>query len=370
MTEAAVKPHATRNLNLDLLRGLALMMVLVDHIESHADAGLISRWSLKEFGFSDGADLFVFLSGYVFGLVYYPRVYSYGLRKSGLHALYRSFQIYIVYLATVLVLLDIGYCFGHLSPLLKMRLALYRGGSECVCSSLVMAYQPYGIGILCFYALILPWMPLMLWFFSVHPILATVVSFSGYLYAQTFPYASLPSFPGEPVWNFNPLAWQFLFFLGLACYAVQPKKAELRSQNIRFTLASSVLLFSMALKLGWLESILSSFSISQISSWANVASNKSCLGPLRIVHFLSLAFVFSCLAPSSNSPVWRSKFLQPLVVCGQHSLHIYALGVVLLFVSIIVFDLYGSQAWLVLTIIVISMLSSITLAFSLHRLKK
>jgi hypothetical protein len=57
---------AERDLRIDFFRGLALYMIIFDHIPGDP----LSRFSYGRFGFSDAAELFVFLSGLSCGIVY------------------------------------------------------------------------------------------------------------------------------------------------------------------------------------------------------------------------------------------------------------------------------------------------------------
>ena len=55
-----------RDLRIDLFRGLALYMVAVDHIGGDP----LSKFTYRVFGFSDAAEIFVYLSGVACGLAY------------------------------------------------------------------------------------------------------------------------------------------------------------------------------------------------------------------------------------------------------------------------------------------------------------
>ncbi|MFN9907133.1 MAG: OpgC domain-containing protein, partial [bacterium] len=50
---------AARDLRLDLFRGVALMMIFINHVPGN----FASYWTHMNFGFSDAAEAFVFLSG-------------------------------------------------------------------------------------------------------------------------------------------------------------------------------------------------------------------------------------------------------------------------------------------------------------------
>ena len=61
-----------RDLRIDFFRGLALIIVLVDHVERMNGIEYVRGWTPTSLGFSDAAEGFIFLSGYVFGMVYGP----------------------------------------------------------------------------------------------------------------------------------------------------------------------------------------------------------------------------------------------------------------------------------------------------------
>ena len=61
-----VLPPSKRDLRLDLFRGLANWAMFLGHISSP----VLSWFSFRNYGFSDGADLFVFISGYTSALVF------------------------------------------------------------------------------------------------------------------------------------------------------------------------------------------------------------------------------------------------------------------------------------------------------------
>ena len=63
--------------------------------------------------------------------------------------------------------------------------------------------------------------------------------------------------------------------------------------------------------------------------------DKSSLSPLRVVHFLSLAVVVSRLTP----PDWHGPMrplMMALIRCGENSLAIYCLGVLLSFIGYVI----------------------------------
>src|ERR1700755_2318219 len=55
-----------RELRLDLFRGLALWLILIDHLPP----SLLTWFTLRNYGFSDATEIFIFISGYTAAFVY------------------------------------------------------------------------------------------------------------------------------------------------------------------------------------------------------------------------------------------------------------------------------------------------------------
>ena len=66
MTSRTTLPPRGRDYRLDLLRGFANWAIYLDHIPNNA----VNWVTQRNYGFSDAADLFVFISGYTASFVY------------------------------------------------------------------------------------------------------------------------------------------------------------------------------------------------------------------------------------------------------------------------------------------------------------
>jgi hypothetical protein len=66
MLDAQPPIRGTRDVRIDFFRGLALYMILVDHVVGDP----IGKLTFRSVGFSDAAELFVFLSGISCAIVY------------------------------------------------------------------------------------------------------------------------------------------------------------------------------------------------------------------------------------------------------------------------------------------------------------
>ena len=60
--------------------------------------------------------------------------------------------------------------------------------------------------------------------------------------------------------------------------------------------------------------------------------DKTGLDPLRLIHFLILTAIVVRFVPA-NARFLRSDWARPLIICGEHSLEIFCLGVFLSFTA-------------------------------------
>src|SRR6202022_3370624 len=82
-----------RDLRLDLFRGIALWLIFLDHIPSN----LVAWGTIRNYGFSDATEIFVFVSGYTAAFVYGKEMRERGFIIAGAHILRRAWQIYVAH---------------------------------------------------------------------------------------------------------------------------------------------------------------------------------------------------------------------------------------------------------------------------------
>src|SRR5256885_8781114 len=88
-----------RDLRLDLFRGIGLWMIFLDHIPQDVVAWL----TLRNYGFSDAAEFFVFISGYLIGWIYAPIVRSGNFLAAVKRLWMRAGQLYIAHIMLFLL---------------------------------------------------------------------------------------------------------------------------------------------------------------------------------------------------------------------------------------------------------------------------
>lgn len=97
-----------RDLRLDACRGLALWFIFIDHIPDNA----LSWLTMRNYGFSDTSEVFVFVSGYTCMLAYGGALPEQGWRTIVVRALRRGWEIYAAFLILVLVCVALVFVVG------------------------------------------------------------------------------------------------------------------------------------------------------------------------------------------------------------------------------------------------------------------
>ena len=131
-------------------------------------------------------------------------------------------------------------------------------------------------------------------------------------------------------WAFNPFAWQLLFVFGAWCaQGGAQRMSRILSSPDHMWISFAYLLFAFCVTLTWYWPQLSHLMPRRLEQWMYPIS-KTDLDVLRFAHFLALAAITVRFLPK-DWPGLKSPWLRPLILCGQHSLEIFCLGVFLAF---------------------------------------
>jgi hypothetical protein len=150
------------------------------------------------------------------------------------------------------------------------------------------------------------------------------------LYVLTWYFEwNLPAYPNG-TWVFNPLAWQLLFVFGAWCaLGGAARLAPVARSWPVLSLAAAYLAFAFAIAMTWYFSGIASYVPRWLTEWM-YPIDKVNLDVLRFAHFLALAVLTVRFVPRD----WKglgSPLLRPAILCGQHSLEIFCMGVFLAF---------------------------------------
>jgi hypothetical protein len=324
-------PAADRDLRLDLFRGLALWLIYLDHIPSN----IVSWVTIRNYGFSDATEIFIFISGYTAAFVYGRAMTDRGFVIASARILKRAWQIYVahVFLFTI-YLAEIAYVArGFQNPLYAEEtgiLDFLQQPDVTIVEALLLKFKPANMDVLPLYIVLLLLFPPILFLLQRAATLALATSVAIYAASWEFGW-NLPAYPNG-VWYFNPFAWQLLFVFGAWCALGGADRLNgLLRSRITLTVAIGYLLFSLAIVLTWHFPRLEHFVPKALAELI-YPIDKTNLDVLRFAHFLALATVTIYFLPR-DWPGLRSKILRPAILCGQHSLEIFCLGVFLAFAA-------------------------------------
>ena len=209
----ATLPPKGRDYRLDLLRGFANWAIFLDHIPNNA----VNWITQRNYGFSDAADLFVFISGYTASFVYGRMMLDRGFVIGGTRLVKRAWQIYVAHIILfVMYIAEIGYLAQRYdNPNLKNEFNVARfmsNPAETLNQGLILAFKPVNMDVLPLYILLMVLFPGVLWAMLRRPNLTLAASFLLYLAARHFDW-NLHAYP-DGYWYFNPFCWQLLFVFG------------------------------------------------------------------------------------------------------------------------------------------------------------
>ena len=321
-----------RDLRLDSYRGLALWFVFIDHVPNN----IVSWLTLRNYGFSDTTEVFVFISGYTCMVAYGDVLGVQGWLAMILHAVRRSWQIYAAFMLLLIAYLILVQILGNARYLDETNTAVffqYPGAAILHASS--MQYRPVNTDILPLFVLLHLAFPALLRLFARSSWIALATSVSLYISVQIFGI-NLPGWPrGE--WYFNPLAWQILFVFGMWCASTDAAKLQALVRS-RAALAFAILYlaFGVVVALSWQVKAIDGLLPEALSKLI-YPIDKSNLAPLRLLHFLALALVVVRLMPHN----WRglsSLWATATIRCGENSLTIFCLSVLLSLVGHVVLE--------------------------------
>lgn len=305
-------PGHTRDSRFDSLRGLFVVFMALNHIESPLRVA-----TDQAFGFVSSAEAFVFMSGLVAGWVYARRLLERGFTNALSATMRRTGTVYRTHLITyfgafIWTLLYTLYT-HEVSPLLPPWFvtepfnALWLGA--------LLLYQPGLLDILpmyCAFLLALPWV--LRATLRGNGLVILALSFATWAFTQAAE-GGIYTWGGRiGLGAFHPLAWQFPFMAGAILGAHKASGVTLlrpRALPLAAAFAGAVGLWLM--RHGFIAAPLPAEQLAQLT-------NKSTLGVLRLANFALVAYlVASAAAVFPRAFRWR-----PLAIVGEAALPAFA----------------------------------------------
>nr|WP_281432890.1 OpgC domain-containing protein [Methylocystis sp. H4A] len=270
---------------IDFWRGAALAIILVNHIPGNVLGAITPR----NFGFSDAAEGFVFLSGVSIALAYGEK-----FRRNVVDAaasLYgRALRLYGAHLGLTAAALALYGVASYFTPWdflgsENSRAAPFADPARGVVGILALSHQVAYFNILPLYVVLIALAPALFACASHGGLRMLAASAAVYAAARLLGF-NVPTWPEPGYWYFNPFAWQFMFALGIYCGGALktrgvPYHAIAYRLALAFTIVSTLIVSNaFGLAPGLVD------AAGRYLDW-----DKTDLGVVRIVDFVALAYV-------------------------------------------------------------------------------
>jgi hypothetical protein len=321
-----------RDPRVDFLRGVALLMIFIDHVPGNT----LALFTLRNFGFSDAAELFVLLAGFSSMMAYGGAFAREGPVEGLRRVLTRVLWIYLYQAAMLaVVLVGVGAWIEHFGVEPASGAPFVHSGLEGLGRALLLQAQPASLNILPLYILLLLLFPVIYGLIRVSPALAMLVSGGLWLAVNLDPHINLTNWLDGRGWFFNPFAWQFLFTIGaILALVVRNRRGDLPNAPWLRIPAWIYLGFALLWAAPWVT-----WGLTEAHLIPLATPNKTTLAPLRLFDVLAMAGL--ALGSQWFRQLSASRGVSWIVACGRHSLEVFSLGTLLAMMSRLVFHTFG-----------------------------
>jgi hypothetical protein len=322
---------------LDFWRGFALITIFINHIPGV----VFERLTHKNLSFSDSAELFVFLAGWSCRkMIGNPKE-----RAAFIDILVRMLgRAVTLYGAHMMIVMFAIAMLASASRYLDNPLLLEWHNAAAVFQDPINTH--IGLVLLSHQLGYFDILPLYVVLMVVAPIIALVhrhaqswllpVSISIYLVALIF-QITVPTWPTEGQWFFNPLCWQLVFVLGFTVAFDEGPGAWVRANMSWLRPASWAIVVAAAIAV-WFRWWPDPTRVPEPKLL--FIAVKAYVTPIRLIQFLALVMVFSALYPVIEKHL--PKLVAWLSMLGRNSLQVFCVGSVLsLAAQILRFTLRG-----------------------------
>lgn len=306
------KHPGTRSLAVDFYRGLALVVIMLDHIPG----SLLSHITLHNYAFCDAAEVFVCLGGYSTAAAYMKIDAKQGATAAGRRFYKRSFEIYRAFLVLAALMLVIGMTLHGLhmdTPEVNATEAttFLQRPFGMLLDVASLRRQPFLSSVLPMYAIFALCAPFMIRCACKAPLWTALGSVAMWLLAPTLAQ-NLPSAYPEG-WAFNPFAWQIIFVIGVMI-RLYPVSTAVYDTPLGKTLTRAALLAFVGFACWQL-----------LTTTLSPGYEKQNVALLRLLNFAALLWVGSWISARG----WIDKLAERLpavVLAGKHSLVCFMAG--------------------------------------------
>jgi len=306
---------------IDFWRGLALVMIYIDHVPGN----VFADYTLRNFAVSDAAELFVFLAGWSLSYATGSPAAPEPAAHVTFRLVSRSLQLYRAQLVITFLALAI-----LAAAALLLQNPLYLEWSDAglafydpvhtLPGLALMTHQLAYFNILPLYIVLLLMAPAFVTVARRSPVLALALSLM--LYATALLTGlSLPSWPAENQWYLNPLSWQLLLVLGFAS-ANEARRSDAFGAFVGRLFPAAVVIVAVCA------------AITMLRLWPDPMKvpeprllflfDKTFLSPARIISLLAIAIAFQRMYPIIEASLGAAR--DWLCKLGRNSLPVFAVS--------------------------------------------
>jgi hypothetical protein len=363
----------TRDHRADFMRGISLLFILWNHVFFAVGGAwpLLLKFTPLHWGFASSTEAFVFLSGYVYGIVYLGVAERFGRMAVWVKSALRAWQLYVTNIITMVLCLGLAswwVSFGP-GPTDGVRARLFLNsfitpGAGLFVQVVPLYRIPWGFDVLALYIALLLLAPLYILLVKRRLWLAVAIGATLYTIAQFGVNIPAAHYPGE--WYFNPFAWQLLFLIGIVAGARQLSVPRSRWLVTGLgAIIAAVALWTWLLP--WLAPHLpvGSLTIGRLVETTVPWTDATKLEPVRLLHFLILALFVAALTRRS-SPFWTRALARPVVIVGQFSLELFCFGLVYTYAAALLVPAIGTGWPLTALAALAGCVHSVVFAYLLH----
>ncbi len=326
-----------RDPRIDAFRGLALIMIFVDHVPGNP----YEQFTIRNIGFSDAAEAFFVMSGVAAGLAYSGRFLPDNVAKNGLwHAVspiwHRAWVLYLVQIfltVWAIAIYSSGSIFFEMPSLIKQinLTQVFENTQAALIGIPALMHQLGYVNILPAYMVLLVATPFAIMLGLRHPWLLAAASALVWFSAGLW-RLNLPNFPNPGGWFFNPFAWQAVFVCGLLIgLSLGRKERFVPKSKALFALSVGFLLFVLAWRYAPGVGPYLNHQMARLGAMGVpfnlVSHDKTFLALPRLLHCLALVYALSCL--NSVFRATASPLGAPLRLLGRNGLLVFASGTLL-----------------------------------------
>jgi hypothetical protein len=326
----------------DFWRGFALVSIFINHVPGI----FFDQFTHRAVSISDSAELFVFLAGwslrYVIGDAAHPTpMHQVVLRLGG-----RALTLYAAHMMIVMMAIAILAITSRLldNPVLlewHNAAAVFYRPVETHIGIALLTHQLGYFDILPLYVALMLIAPILAIIDRVAPRLLLPASFTLYLVSLIVPL-TIPAWPIDGQWFFNPLTWQFIFVLGLVLgrdtglgHWVRQHIVAIRWAALPVVIVGTIFVLTGG---AWIDP-------TEVPEPKLLFINgKTFATPIRVIQFLALVAVMSIVYPYIARVI--PSAVGYLAMLGRNSLEVFCAASVLSLVCQILRFTLPDGVWL------------------------